>query len=383
MTAPAIDVLLRNLQGDLKKTSPKSLFADGAPVWIYGAGNVGKDVFRVLTYRGVEVRGILDRQAKPDSAWNGIPIRLPDDPAIEVGERGRAHVIIGIFNRDVEIPPIVRLLKELGYGRITTFLDLHDHFASELGDRFWLTSRSYYAELEPQIQAGYGLWADDASRHLYAAILKFRLAKDYEALPAPDPANQYFPADLPPWPTPLRFVDCGAFDGDTLQQLAATELPVEAIAAFEPDPANFAKLAQYVRTNGSANPDSVYLYPCGVGASTSQVRFSSGQGEGSHASLAGDSVIQCVSIDEALPTFRPTLIKMDIEGAEDAALRGARRTIAEHRPGLAVCVYHRPAHLWQIPLLVQQLTGGGGSYFLRSHFNNGFDLVFYWLPVAC
>ena len=359
MTTHPIDALFKELRVSLEKAPRGSLFADGAPVWIYGAGNVGKDVFRVLTARGVEVRGFLDRQARPDSAWNGVPIRLPDDPAFQVSERGRAHVVIGIFNREVEIPPLVRLLGELRYGRVTTFLDLHDQLASELGDRFWLTSRSYYAGLESQIRAGYDLWADDASRDLYAAILKFRFAKDYEALPAPEPASQYFPPDLPPWPTPLRFVDCGAFDGDTLRQLAAENLPVEAVAAFEPDPANFTKLAQHVRANASANAESVCLFPCGVGASTSQVRFSSGQGEGSHASAAGDTVIQCVSIDEALPNFRPNLIKMDIEGAEDTALLGARRTIAEHRPGLAVCVYHRPAHLWQLPLLVHQLAGGG------------------------
>jgi hypothetical protein len=117
-----------------------------------------------------------------------------------------------------------------------------------------------------------------------------------------------------------------------------------------------------------------------VDASTSQVRFSSGQGTGSHASSAGDTVIQCVALDEALPIFRPNLIKMDIEGAEYAALWGARQLIAEHRPGLAICLYHRPEHLWQIPLLVRQLTGGGGSYFLRPHGWNGFELVLYWMP---
>ena len=41
-------------------------------------------------------------------------------------------------------------------------------------------------------------------------------------------------------------------------------------------------------------------------------------------------------------------IKMDIEGSEMRALRGAERTIQRFRPKLAICVYHRPADLWEI-----------------------------------
>jgi FkbM family methyltransferase len=368
------------LRASLENQSSASLFADGAPVLIYGAGNVGKDVFRMLTQKGISVTGFLDRGAKPGSAWNGVPILTPDDPALSAAQRGRAHVVIGIFNAYVEVPPILTLLKSLGYGRVTSFLELHDHYASELGNRFWLTGRSYYSGLEQQASAGYELWSDDISRDIYARILRFRFTMDHEALPAPDGENQYFAKDLPPWPTPLRFVDCGAFDGDTLRQLVSKQSPVEAIAAFEPDQGNFVKLANCVRTNVSKLPETVCLFPCGVGSATAQFRFSSGGGAGSHASTTGDTVIQCVSLDEALPNFRPNLIKMDIEGAEYDALLGARHLIAQHRPGLAICLYHRPEHLWQLPLLVQQLTGTGGKYFLRSHCFNGFDFVLYWLP---
>lgn len=380
MIHPVIKNLFEELHSSLEAGSAEPLFADGRPVLIYGAGNVGKDVFRLLTSRGVVVAGFLDRQAKPDSTWMGVPILLPDAPPITGLKHEGTHVVMGIFNAYVDMLPIFAMLKSLGYGRVTSFLELHDHFAKELGDRFWLTSRAYYRGLEEQVSAGYELWADDSSRKLYADVLHFRFSKDHNALAAPDEEVPYFAKDLPPWPTPLRFVDCGAFDGDTLRQLSATGTPLEAIAAFEPDPANFVKLAQHVRTATAHLPGTVSLFPCGVDASTRQVRFASGQGTGSHASSEGDTVIQCVSLDEALPVFRPNLIKMDIEGAEYAALWGARRILAEHRPGLALCLYHRPEHLWQIPLLVQQLTGGGGRYYLRAYCYNAFELVLSWLP---
>jgi len=125
---------------------------------------------------------------------------------------------------------------------------------------------------------------------------------------------------------------------------------------------------------------SVCAWPCGVGAEATQVRFDAGRGTGSATSATGSQVVQCVALDQALPAFRPNLIKMDIEGAEYDALLGAREMIHRHRPGLAICLYHRPAHLWQIPLLLHDWNLGY-RFFLRSHRFNGFDLVLYAMPV--
>jgi FkbM family methyltransferase len=379
MPHPEIEILFESLEATLRKSGSPSLFAGGRPVYIYGAGNVGRDVLRVLASQGVSVAGFLDRNARPDSVWGETPILQPDDPVISAAQRQRSHVVIGIFNRDVEMPPIAGYLKTLGYGLITSFLDLHDQFALELGDRFWLTSRHFYPEHQQQISAGYELWSDEASRDLYASVLKFRFAKSYEALPSPSFEDQYFPKGLPPWPSPIRMIDCGAYDGDTLRALMDGRASVGAIAAFEPDPDNFGKLTQSVCSNATAPVDTICLFPCGVSSETTQLRFSSGQGSASCASENGDTVIQCVSLDDALPVFRPNVIKMDIEGAEYAALLGARRMIEQNRPGLAISVYHRPEHLWAIPFLARTWLKGGQHY-LRMHAYNAFELIYYWMP---
>jgi FkbM family methyltransferase len=379
MSRSTIKNLFSGLRIALEKRSTASLFADGLPVLIYGAGNVGKDVFKLLTGRGISVAGFLDRQARSGSNWNGIPIQTPDEATLSAAQRRQTHVIIGVFNAYVEMPLLVLLLKNLGYGQVTDFLELHDQFAEELGDRYWLTARNYYCGKEEPAAAAHELWSDETSRDLYARVLRFRFFMDQAALPAPDQNRQYFPQDLPSWPSPLRFVDCGAFDGDTLRQIQASQIKTEAIAAFEPDQANFARLDRYVRTNAATMPTQTHLFPCGVGTTLAQVRFTSAEG-GSHVSATGDTIIQCVALDETLPVFRPNLIKMDIEGAEYDALLGAAQLIAQHHPGLAICLYHRPDHLWEIPLLVRRLTGGGGKYFLRGHGFSGFDLVLYWLP---
>lgn len=230
MSFTIINHLFKELRADLSATGHPALFADGAPVLIYGAGNVGKDVFRLLTARGVSVLGFMDRGALPEATWQGVPVWQPDAAAALALQGCDCQVVIGIFNRDVEIPPVIAALNALGYVRVMTFMDLHDVFSSELGDRFWLTGRSYYADLEPQVAAGYELWEDAASQNLYLSMLRGRFTHNAAALPQPGTGPQYFPLDIPAWTSPLRFIDCGAFDGDTMQQLADTGLAIERVS---------------------------------------------------------------------------------------------------------------------------------------------------------
>jgi len=56
---------------------------------------------------------------------------------------------------------------------------------------------------------------------------------------------------------------------------------------------------------------------------------------------------------------------MDIEGAELDALKGAENTIRESLPDLAICLYHSPSHLWEIPLFISSL--GDYKFHLRNY----------------
>jgi hypothetical protein len=83
-----------------------------------------------------------------------------------------------------------------------------------------------------------------------------------------------------------------------------------------------------------------------------------------------------VALDDVLPRFAPTFIKLDIEGAEIRALRGAAEMIQVHRPRVAACVYHLPGHLWEVPEYLRELLPEN-RLFLRYHGFNGFDAVAY------
>lgn len=51
-----------------------------------------------------------------------------------------------------------------------------------------------------------------------------------------------------------------------------------------------------------------------------------------------------------------TFIKMDIEGSEIAALQGARKTIEQYKPRLAISLYHKPSDVIEIPLCIMEMN---------------------------
>jgi hypothetical protein len=62
---------------------------------------------------------------------------------------------------------------------------------------------------------------------------------------------------------------------------------------------------------------------------------------------------------EELRLPKVDFIKMDIEGAEQKAIAGAKKTIAAYRPRMALCIYHVQGDEVMVPKLV---TGIAADY---------------------
>jgi hypothetical protein len=90
----------------------------------------------------------------------------------------------------------------------------------------------------------------------------------------------------------------------------------------------------------------------------------------------GSLKVDCVTLDEAFQTDKPTIIKMDIEGSEAQALFGAGRLLNQHQPILSICAYHRQSDLWRLPLLIHSLNPDY-RILLRPHIQLVEDLVCY------
>ncbi|HEX8834705.1 MAG TPA: hypothetical protein VF719_10915, partial [Abditibacteriaceae bacterium] len=206
-------------------------------VVIYGAGNFGREVRRLVEKRGARVRCFLDANARDGQLVDGLPCHAPDAPEA-IHELAHCTILVAIFNYAVDTESIEADLRRLGYHKVQRFFYIFQVLHAELGERFWLGSREVYVAEREAILAASDLWTDDESRKLYSELIQMRLT-GASLQCAVDRENQYFPRDLPPLREKLRFIDCGAFDGDTLRYLVENENPVESVAAFEPDGENF------------------------------------------------------------------------------------------------------------------------------------------------
>jgi FkbM family methyltransferase len=126
------------------------------------------------------------------------------------------------------------------------------------------------------------------------------------------------------------------------------------------------------------NSDRVILFNKGVSDKTGRVFFESTGDTSARISEVGSSSIEVITIDEALQEyeFPVEFIKMDIEGAELAALHGAKETIQKYKPILAICVYHKLDDLITIPQYIKKLVPEYKLY-LRHHSKCIFETVLY------
>src|SRR5262249_40372099 len=150
-------------------------------------------------------------------------------------------------------------------------------------------------------------------------------------------------------------VDCGAYDGDTIRRFLERRRGVFGeIVALEPDPHSFRRLQEYVAGLPASMAGRIHLHQIAVSDHRGSLHFNADGTVASTASADGLDVVEADTLDDLLLDLRPTIIKMDLEAGEPLALAGGRRLIAQHSPVLAVCVYHRPEHLWSLPLQVDQ-----------------------------
>ena len=242
---------------------------------------------------------------------------------------------------------------------------------------FWSAFESDYNEHRGKYDQLRSRLHDQESRNLLDNLVRFRMQGDLEAMADYDfdPIGQYFEDFLDLRLDGETFVDVGSFDGQTSLEFAKRAPEFARIIAFEPSDVNRPLVEKRLLELGA---DRIMVYPYGLGAESTTMRFDSRAGSSSRASVTGDAEVSVVTLDSLeIPTA--TFVKMDIEGGEVEALEGALSTIARCRPRLAISVYHRATDLWRIPETVDK-AGVAYNLYLR-HYTEGIDeTVMFFIP---
>jgi FkbM family methyltransferase len=172
------------------------------------------------------------------------------------------------------------------------------------------------------------------------------------------------------------FIDGGACLGETSLWAAQKLGEGGKVWAFEPNP----KIYQSLQLNISKNNANNIVFPINfaLGANDEYMNFKD-NGVGSTLHKKGKIKVAVTSLDQYLiknPTNKIDFIKLDVEGAEQAALLGAAETIKRFMPKLAICVYHRPCDIYEIPLLIKEICSSY-RFYLRHCSNTPYETVLY------
>ena len=133
-------------------------------------------------------------------------------------------------------------------------------------------------------------------------------------------------------------VDIGAGDGDEAAIFSQMVGRSGRVVAIEAHPRSFQRLVKTIETNQLKDVTALNVV---VTDSAGDARISDGTNSLANHILSSDGIrVPAVTLDEALDSVgvtQPDLIKMNVEGAEVLALRGARRALKDAKNWAVSC----------------------------------------------
>jgi FkbM family methyltransferase len=355
-----LQIVLRNTF-NMAKAEAEKIRRDKRNLYIFCAGSAGRSAKENLANMGINTYRFIDNnKEKIGKTVDDIPVISLSDAK---NDPQKTIIIATLLYYD-------DILSQCLENGITLdeicFADFQYYDGSDETLRFFCeNSGAIYEIFEKCI--------DDESREAFIVNLLYKLSynrQDYKC-PKSDFSKRYFDRELMHLSETEVFLDCGAHDGDTVIEFCErVNGKFKKVIAFEPDNENF----KYLTAN-TALYNNVICVNAGVGEEKKSVSFSAGKGRQCFFSEVGDVVAQVTTID-SFTDEKPTFIKMDIEGYELSALKGAKEVISEQKPKLAICLYHKPCDIVELPQYISELRPDYKFYF-RMYKNFGHDLILY------
>lgn len=342
-------------------------------IWIFGAGGACTWILSGFKRERITVKGILDDKPNPVNDFFGLSVYESSLFDSDEDKKENDAIVVSILNANVDIEKIINRLKNKGWKTVLEYGEFVEQYSKETKKVISPIDSTSWVSRKKELKLVKNILSDDTSTKVLESFVKFVEKGTNSFLPISK--NQYFPKDLKRWNGNLNFIDCGAFDGDTLLELDRQGYHAKSIHAFEPDMFNYKKLIQITK-----KIQNVHVWPCGVGNSNESIRFQTQDNMGSYVDPNGNSVIQCVRLDDCLPNYNANFIKMDIEGHEYFALLGAENILKTYLPGLAISVYHLPDDIWQIALYLKEIYHDKAKFYLRNHSRTIADTILYVVP---
>ena len=335
---------------------------------IFGAQRLGETVLQSLQTQGVSVKAFVDNNPKKHgTTLHGVPVcalhQITDKeiPIVIATTRFSNSIANQLENeRFVHALPysVMSLVDPTLYPDEIPYIDIQEDFARNMAEYIGL----------------FLCLADEKSRKVLDGLLNYRQSYDTRCACAiaDEYSRQYFDEELIKFSGSDVFVDLGGYDGDTAEKfIQYADGAFKKIYIFEPD----SKLLELAAHRLKDVKSSIEFISAGAYSKDGELRFSATGRTNGSITDDGEIVIPVHKVDSVV-TDPPTLIKMDIEGAETEALHGASNTLRTVQPKLAIAAYHFASDLWKLVNLVREINPSY-KFYLRHYSENGLESVIY------
>lgn len=367
----------KNVEGWKKQLRERTQLPDNVPseIYVWGTGLLGKFAIHQFSNAGTKVKGVLTSPGYGEcDSVEGIPV-----VNLEAVKNTDIIVICSISYPAIE--DYLTSMRYKNYFYYELFPCLYPAIKAYFmwGDDIWnrlIQNDGKIGQLHKLLQH------DSVSTLILNNLISYRTTFDEQYIDrayniSTVRGTQYFDREIVNFGQDEVFVDCGASVGYISEDfIRLTHNEYKDIYLFEADP-EVCSVAQ----NLLKNYKNVHFLPVGVGEKDEFLYFNSNPEHPTYGAVSeyGDKKVHIVRLDDALEKCTPTMITMDIEGSEMAALRGAEKLIRRCRPKMSISVYHKFEDLFEIPLWLNELDLNY-KFYLRHYTRAYCDSVLICIP---
>lgn len=339
------------------------------PVVMYGMGNGADKIIDVCKKYGIEISDFFasDGFVRGHSFHEKTVISYSSMKEKYVGQNP-----IVLLSFASSLSDVMALFKKVG-----DECELYAPDVPVFGET--LFTIEFFEENRDRFEQIYHLLADEESKRIYENVISYKLTGDIKYLwnSESDKADVY--ENILDCKNISRYVDLGAYNGDTVREMLHFNSNLKKAIALEPDARNFRKLNEYAQT-----VDNIDIQCINAGAwnENTTLLFDASGNRNAGIVSKGNIVskikeVSVVSLDSVLNGESVDYVKYDVEGSEKEALMGSKNTIQTHAPKLLVSLYHRSEDLFVLPELVKELNPDYSLYLRRFPYIPAWDLNLY------
>lgn len=345
-------------------------------VVLYGAGTTGRRIIRMLEPFHIHIKYIVDDDM---NRWGTL---IEDIEIISYqelrnmcdGTKEISVILTTIYGK--KVLERLRKIPNISVYEMYGWLD-EEYGTDNLAKRI---RKDEIEKLEQNCNLIKCRLADQTSVEVLEGICAYMRSLDMDILSdiCTEYTQYFIPEVLKAIKAPLELVDGGAYIGELYQGIRDYDLQLKYWYCFEADGDNYSKLLQ--QSNKMNLLGKQICIKKGLWDKETVLYFDGNKETASKiVDYPTSHQIETISLDSYFIERKCNFIKMDIEGAEYAALCGGIKTIKRDRPILAISIYHSLEDYYRIPnYLMEQLEHY--RYYIRHHALTFSETVLYAIP---